>query len=139
MPSRVRWALPTTPSIHPPPTPPPQPQGPCSFNCGCSLAQAFYIVRFCKDGSAVEGDQNEKDCLARSVGASIIGHLGVREDTLGSVPDGSVIGGWERGHCPPYGAFVRYSAVGAYRRACIKIYSPSLPMGISFVQLSGSA
>ena len=42
----------------------------------------FYVVGFCKDGSAIEGDQSEKDCPTESVGASISGHLGVGEDTL---------------------------------------------------------
>ena len=58
-------------------------EGHFSFNSGGSLAQSFYVIGFCKDRSAVEGDQGEKDCPARNVGASIIGHLGVGEDTLG--------------------------------------------------------
>ena len=57
-------------------------EGHFSFNSGCSLAQAFYVIGFGKDWSAVEGDQSEKDCPAGSVGALIIGHLGVWEDTL---------------------------------------------------------
>ena len=67
-------------------------EGHFSFNSGGCLAQAFYVVGFCKDGPAVEGDQGEKDCPAGSVGASTIGHLGVGEDT--------VIAGLEGGQCP---------------------------------------
>ena len=79
---QVGWALSTTPSIHPPPAPRPQTQGHFSFDGGCSLAQAFYVVGFCKDGAAVEGDQGEKDGTARCINASIIGHVRGKEDTL---------------------------------------------------------
>lgn len=54
-------------------------EGHFSFNDRCSLAQAFYIVGFCKNWSAVEGNQGEKDCPAGSVDASIIGHLRGKE------------------------------------------------------------
>jgi hypothetical protein len=51
--SQVGWAQPTTPSIHQPPAPPPQTQGHFSFNDSFNPAQAFYVVGFCKDGSAI--------------------------------------------------------------------------------------
>jgi hypothetical protein len=35
-------------------------EGPFRFNGGRSLTQAFYVVGFCKDWSAVEGDQVRK-------------------------------------------------------------------------------
>ena len=53
-------------------------EGHFSFNSGSCPAQASYVIGFCKNWSAVEGDQSEKDCPAGSAGASIIGHFGVR-------------------------------------------------------------
>ncbi|MGB3311630.1 MAG: hypothetical protein WBG32_09480 [Nodosilinea sp.] len=68
--------MPTTPSIHPPPTPPPQTQGHFSFNGDRSLVQAFYIVGFCKDSSTMKDNQGEKDGLVGVIDASVIGPLG---------------------------------------------------------------
>jgi hypothetical protein len=53
-----------------------------------------FAVGFCKNWSAAEGNQGEKDCPSWSVGALIIGHLEVGKDT--------VIAGLKCGQCPPY-------------------------------------
>ena len=51
-------------------------EGHLSLNIDCSLAQAFYVIDFCKARAAVKGGQGEKDCSAGSVGSSIMGIWG---------------------------------------------------------------
>lgn len=69
---KAGWAMPTTPLIHPILITLRQ----IRFNGGRSLTQAFYVVGLCKDWSAVEGVQGEKDGPAEGISASVIGHLG---------------------------------------------------------------
>ena len=70
--------MPTTPLIHPILITLRQ----IRFNGGRSLTQAFYVVGLCKDWSAVEGGQGEKDGPAEGISASVIGHLGGRGGSL---------------------------------------------------------
>jgi hypothetical protein len=49
--------------------------------------------------TAVESAQGEKVCPAGSVGASIVGLLGVGKGVLVGVSDWMVIAGWDGGQC----------------------------------------
>ncbi len=63
--------------------------------------KAVYGGGCCK-GWPIAGAQGENDCPTGSVGASMVGLLGVGKGVLVGVADWGVMAGWDGGHYPLY-------------------------------------